>query len=330
LENRQIRSDFGSRLKAIEGIEGPFAHKFDGASPPLARVLKLDIHWETHFWTGTLGLTPTELDEIRRREKLWPVYIDVSKKTNWAATLSVRVQEWRGGYTHIAVENPFPSHGPESIELYSGYSRTKLWRFSLPTPADLFLSDLILDMDGQRAKLYATGSRFSSEDAIESWRTVFLSIPLHEGPEAEGYYDDTCLPDWNRRYRHIDSQKGLAWDLWFQDFDLRARCEGQEDEARRLLLMEWKSRFAWDDAGKQWFERIVKGIERALEESAAAKQKELAESAVQSAAREQFQECSRCGAVNDRSEFEDFCPHCGLTFAPRNDPQAPQQHHENA
>jgi|SRR5579859_189949 len=326
LENRDVES----RLKVIEGAEGPFARKLADTSPPLLRVLNLDIHWETSFWTDTLGLTPTELDEIRVREKLCPWYIDASKKTNWSGHLTIRVQVWRGGYTHINVENPFSSHNPKSIELYSGYSRTDLWRFSLPSRVGEFTPELTLEMDGHGVKLYAAGSRFRSADAMDGWRAVFLSIPLHEGPTSEEYYDDTCLAGWNRHYQHRDPQKALAWDLRIQDSDLRARSEEKEEEARRLLLADWEKQFAWDDAGKKWFERRAKRIERALEERAAARQKELAEWEKQNAAQEQFQNCSRCGAVNDRSEFEDSCPLCGQTFVPRNDVREPQQPHFDA
>src|ERR1700722_13824018 len=90
-QNKEIRSGLEARLKAIEGLEGPFARKLANAGPaaPLS-VLSLDIRWETQFWTQTLQLTPAELDEIKPQVSSLPWYEDLSKRTNWRCCVRMR------------------------------------------------------------------------------------------------------------------------------------------------------------------------------------------------------------------------------------------------
>jgi len=104
---------------------------------------------------------------------------------------------------------------------------------------------------------------------------IFLAVNLEEGPSAEVYYftpDSKVetypnvyqrLPLWERRYRHADSQKGIAWDLWIHDCDLLAHSKGNSQQARHSLLAVWRERYAWNDAGKEWYQRITKIIEDA-------------------------------------------------------------------
>ncbi len=129
LENKQIRSDLESRLKAIEGLEGPFARTLADAGPaPLKHALHFAIHLDTRFSTETLQLTPAELDEVKASIR---VHDDLSKKAGakdfdkwFYGDILVRIQEWRGGYTHVEVKYPLcPSEKPKTIDLYLGSGR---------------------------------------------------------------------------------------------------------------------------------------------------------------------------------------------------------------
>jgi hypothetical protein len=103
---------------------------------------------------------------------------------------------------------------------------------------------------------------------------------MEEGPRAEPYFKPECrvefypdvhsfLPPWKRCYEHLDLQKGLAWRLWVEDCDLLTRSQGNGSDARRLLLAQWRERFAWNDAGKEWFERVAKAVEAEYEKEMA-------------------------------------------------------------
>jgi hypothetical protein len=314
-QDKEIRSGFEARLKAVEGLEGPFARKLADTGPAaLLSVLSLDIRLETQFWTQTLQLTPVELDEIRPQVSSWPWYEDLSKKTNWSCCVRIRIQKWRGGYTQIRVENPFNKDSPEAVtDLFDGLARADLWRFFLPRRAGESSPELRLELDSGGVKLSARwASRFSLTDSFDAEGVVFLSVPLLEGPAAEQYYCDhevanTYPSMWKRRYEHLDLQKGLAWSLSVHDYDLLARSEGDCRESRDLLLAEWRARFAYNDAGKEWFRRVSK----MFEDWDARKKTELAE---RSSAREQSWKC-QCGAVVDRTEFKEACPHCGKRFS---------------
>jgi hypothetical protein len=317
----QVRSGFESRIQAIETLEGPFGRKLTEAGPaPLMRALTLAVHLDARFWTETLGLTASELDEVKR----WILWHDVlSKKAaaedfdKWFyGDITVDIQEWRGGYTHVKVEYPLcPSEKKKTVDLYEGEQHGRLWRFDVPArPGVLGSSTLWLDWDGHRVRLYATGGRFgwaSLTDTSPAPGNVFLTVPMSEGPEAEEYYSladcaDFYPPMWSRRYQHLDLQKGLAWSLRVHDCGLLVRSEGNARASRDLLFAEWRARFAWNDAGKEWLERFTKMYDD-REASMRAKWAE------QAAASEQSWKC-QCGAVVDRTEFGDACPHCGESF----------------
>lgn len=295
LENKQIRSELESRLKAIEGLEGPFARTLTDSGPaPLKHALDFAIHLDTRFWTETLQLTPAELDEVKTSIR---VHNDLSKEADakdfdqwFYGDIRVRIQEWRGGYTHIEVD--YPSLRPEkqwSVDLYSK-RQAGLWRLELPAPAEESISHgtLWLKWNGYHAKLYATGGRFgyaSFMDTEPAPQNVFLTVPTEEGPRAEPYFKPGCrvefypdvrsfLPPWERRYEHLDLEKGLAWSLTVEDCDLLTRSKANTSDARRLLLAEWRERFAWDDAGKEWFNRVAKAVDAAHEEETAELERE--------------------------------------------------------
>jgi hypothetical protein len=287
-QNNQIRSELESRLKAIEGLEEPFARKLADAGPaPLKRALNLAIHLDTRFWAETLQLTSAELDEIKASIRLHDV---LSKEAGgedfdkwFYADIWVSIQEWRGGYTHIEVEYPFcPLAKPKTIDLYVGSGRD-LWQFDLPDRPRLTSGTLWLEWNGSCVTLYATGGRFgwaSLTDTKPATHNIFLTAPLQEGPKAEPYFKPDCriefypgvysfLPPWKRCYEHLDLQRGLALTLRIEDCDLLTCSEGNGTEARRRLLVEWRERFAWNDAGKEWFERVAKAVEAAHEKEMA-------------------------------------------------------------
>ena len=264
-QNNEIRASCESRLKAIESLEGPFARKLADEGPaPLRRELSLGIHLDAQFWGETLQLTPAELDEIKTSIRLHDV---LSKEAGakdldkwFYADIRVRIQEWRGGYTHVEVRYPFcPRKEPESIEQHHGRSKANLWLFDLPARAGQFCSGTLwLELDHHRLRLYAVGGRFeraSFMDPEPAPENVFLMAPLEEGPRAEPYfkpdrrievYTDVYrwLSPWERCYEHLDLQKGLAWSLWVEDLDLFTRSQGNGSNARRRLLAEWREQFA--------------------------------------------------------------------------------------
>jgi hypothetical protein len=290
-QNTQIRSELDSRLKAIEGLEEPFARKLADAGPaPLKRALNLAIHLDTRFWAETLQLTSAELDEIKASIRLHDV---LSKEAGaedfdkwFYGDIRVHIQEWRGGHTHIEVEYPFcPLAKPKTIDLYIGSRRDRLWQFDLPDRVGEFHSGTLwLEWNGLCVTLYATSGRFGWRSLTETepaTHNIFLTAPLQEGPRAESYfkpdrrvefYPDVYrfLPPWERCYEHLDLQKGLAWSLWVEDCDLFTSSQGNGSNARPRLLADWRERFAWDDAGKEWFKRVAKAVE-------AAQEKEMAE-----------------------------------------------------
>lgn len=321
-----IRSGFESRLKAIESLEEPFWRKLaDAGPPPLKREISLGIHLDARFWAETLQLTSTELDEIKTSIRLHDVFLEkgaaLEDFDKWFyGDIRVRIQEWRSGYTHIKVDYPYcPRKEPESIEQYHGRSSANLWRFDLPARAGEFRSrTLWLEWDGHHVTLSAN-SLFGWTHSLRSpWQAppnVFLTVPLQEGPEAEQYYftpdrkvqtlPDVYehLPPWQRCYENLDLQKGLAWCLWIHDCDLFTRSRGNEQEALRRLLVEWREL----SADKEWYMRVSKMF-------GDVEGKERAERAEWIAAREPFQKC-KCGTVSDRAEFKDACPQCGQRFA---------------
>jgi hypothetical protein len=221
------------------------------------------------------------MDEIKKG-----VYMpdDLSKKAGvedfdrwFYGNITVRIQKWRGGYTHIEVEYPFcRSEKPESIKFYGGRDGASLWRFDLPSRPEEFTSAQVqLESDGHCVMLSATAGRFGwrgMTDNSPAPDNVFLTAPLDEGPTAEPYFKPDrrieiwpdvyrYLEPWERCYQHLDLQRGLGWNLWIEDCDLLSRSQGNSTEARRLLLEEWRENFAWNDAGKEWYERVAKMIE---------------------------------------------------------------------
>jgi len=316
--DKEIRSGFESRLRAIEGVEEPFWRKLADAGPlPLKREISLGIHLDARFWVDTLQLTPTELDGVKASIRVHDVFSEMGAGLDdfdkwFYSDIRVRMQEWRAGYTHIKVEYPcFPRKESESIEQYHGPSSANLWRFDLPARLGESHS-LWLEWDGHRVTL--------SADSLFAWTpflrnpsqappNLFLTVPLREGPEAEQYYftPDRKVQTLPEAYEHLDLQKGIAWRLWIQDCDLYTVSQGNSSIAWRRLLAEWRERFAWNDTGKELHKRLVKATEGAEE-------KEMAEMEKGSAAREQSWKC-QCGTVIDRREFGDACPHCGQRFS---------------
>jgi hypothetical protein len=130
--NKQLQS----RLHAIENLSEPFASNLAGSvtAVPLRRAIHLNIHLDEAFWRETLQLSPEELEKI---QTLVPLHKELSKEgveqfERWFyADIVIRIQEWRGGYTHIDVRGPL--QGRDSIELYPGASsHARLWWLRLP------------------------------------------------------------------------------------------------------------------------------------------------------------------------------------------------------
>ena len=191
--------------------------------------------------------------------------------------ITVRIEEWRGGYTHFLVQCPlYPLEKPKFNSRYDGQHNENLWQFEIPPHEGKWLSGwLWLETDGRFVRLYATGGRFGHASFVESGpapENVFLSIPLSEGPAAEPYFKPDLkvefapqsyryLLPWERCYQSPDAERGLAWELWINDCDLRTRTEGNETEGVARMLAGWHERFAWNEAGKAWYGRVARAIE---------------------------------------------------------------------
>jgi hypothetical protein len=272
-EKKQLRSDLEMRLQAIENLEGPFARGLaDSAPAPMKRALSLNIQLDAGFWAETLQLAPSELEEIRKSVRTREGFI------------TVHIQEWRGGYTHIRVRPHLCPHEKETtFELFRGNRPGQLWRFRLPErPGEWGGSTLSLDWDGRQISLYAIGGRFESASAAERIPVdgnVFLKAPTEEGPRAEPYfkpcrkvefYPDVYrfLAPWERCYEHGDAQRGLSWELWIEDCELLARSRTTAD-GRQRLLAGWHERFAWNDEGKEWYQRVERAVKDVFEKEMA-------------------------------------------------------------
>jgi hypothetical protein len=151
------------------------------------------------------------------------------------------------------------------------------WRFEIPPHEGerLTTGTLWLETNGHLVTLHATGGRFGYASFFETEPApdnIFLAIPLSEGPRAEQYFRPAFkleyapntyryLQPWERFYQHVDVQKGLGWELWIEDCDLRIRARGNGPKAVDQMLVDWRERFAWDDDGKAWHERVANAIE---------------------------------------------------------------------
>jgi hypothetical protein len=278
-ETKQLRSDLELRLQAIEQLEGPFARKLAEAGPaPLKRVLALNVKVFSKFWKDVLHLTPAQVEEVKVH--LHNIRKDASAEVfdHCFFEVRIRIEEWRGGFTHCEVEYPSsPLLQPRSRSRYDGGRGEGFWHFNIPPYEGDRRSGgtLQLETNGRIVTLNATGGRFgyvSSVDTGPAPENVFLAIPLTEGPSAERYFKPAfrvdfapectrCLRPWERYYQHLDVDKGLAWDLWIDDCDLRTRTEGNETTASAQMLADWRERFAWNEEGKSWHERVSNAIQ---------------------------------------------------------------------
>jgi hypothetical protein len=191
-QNKEIRSGFEARLKAIEGLEVPFARKLaDAGLAPLLCVLSLDIRLETQFSTQTLQFTPAELDEIRPADQLVAlVRRFIEENQFWLLRQDTHPEVAR----RLHPVEPFNKGRPETVtDLYDGLSRADFWRFYLPRSTGEFLTppELCLELESSAVKLSARWARrLSLTDALDTEGVILFSIPLLEGPAAEQYYCD--------------------------------------------------------------------------------------------------------------------------------------------
>jgi hypothetical protein len=160
----------------------------------------------------------------------------------------------------------YPSEKPKSGRRYDGNHDERFWQFEIPPQADEWSAGTLwLERKGELVTLHATGGRFGDP------ASVFLAVPLSEGPPAEQYFrpalpveyaSGACwFQPWGRFYQHLDAHKGLGWDLWIEDCDLRTRAKWNERKALDQMLADWRGRFAWNDEGKAWHERVAKAVE---------------------------------------------------------------------
>ena len=280
-ENQHLRSQVESRLNSIETLGEPLASKLAVAGPvPLKRAIHLHIHLDETFWRDTIQLSPAELEKLRTSVHLHSDLSKTGTEDFWKASyydITVRIQQWHGGYTHIDVRGPLQNHN--SIELYPGNSSSLLWRLLLPPVAgeELAFPTVKMETNGYSIRLLAAGSRFGYEHTRED---SLLEVPLEEGatlgmffkPDYKTEVSPGVLKDaipWVRCYQNIDLKKGLAWQLWIDDCELFARSGGSSWRAKQYLLADCR-RIAADRATGQddraFYQRFAGELEARLEE----------------------------------------------------------------
>jgi hypothetical protein len=194
-KNTQLRSDLESRLHAIEKVEGPFERMLAGAGPALLkRALILNIHVYAKFWKDVLQLTPVQVEQIKMQLHNLKKEASDELFDRHFFEVRVRIEEWRGGYTHFEVAYPTsPLENPKSSSRYDGNRNERFWRFEIPRheKEPRTAGTLWLETDGQRVTLHATGGRFGYASFFDSGPApdnIFLAVPLSEGPLAERYF----------------------------------------------------------------------------------------------------------------------------------------------
>lgn len=256
---KEIESQFKSlvsRIEAIEKIKDPFRQAPSGVGPtPIIRTFNLRIAFSEEFWAKTLELTPAEIEIVKKAGF-------VSNKW-WAKGLQIRCQEWRGGYTTLNLTLSFSGDDqPKTFEFQGFQLHADLWRFELPERVEQFRpTKLTLEVRNSQVRLYADGGTFNwvnPEDPEPSPHNILLTIPIREGPNAEPYFkpgfrDETypgvfrALKPFERFYEHDDTEKGLAWEVFIDDFDLAIHSKGDDRAARKILLASWQKQFAWSE-----------------------------------------------------------------------------------
>jgi hypothetical protein len=237
------------------------------------------------FWRETLGLSAEELEAIKRSAPLHNEFSrkDLEQFQRWFYfDISIRIQEWRGGYTHIDIHGPLEER--HSTEMYRGpYSRASLWTLCLPSRAGEIMGPcLCLLFDGSYIRLHCSGGRFGwlgfgeQEPAPEN---IFFTVPLVEGPAVavfhkpdykieiwEDVYKD--VDPWQQCYQDLDIKRGLAWQLWIHDCDLFARSEGSCSKANHLLLADYRriaANFYTTKERKAYYERLAGDLEARIQ-----------------------------------------------------------------
>jgi len=287
---KKLRSDLESRLTAIEKIQGEFARNLAKAGPvPLKRVLTIGIHLDAKFWRDTLSLAPSEMEDIQRRLFV-PNMLGAPEAGMFSSfhyTLCIRIQEWRGGYRQVTVEQSLPESSfptglgsaksneqrEKIIELYPTGSHDTLWIFKRTSNGSLFDDKLFLELGNGSIKLRGWGQRFgriTNKDYEWYWSGYpYLDIPHYEGPEAERFFKQEKKKidrkAWTRFYEHSDDERGIAWQLKVEDCDLHARSQGVNWEAVELLLADWKERFYRSDEVIEWHRRIAEVLRKSIQ-----------------------------------------------------------------
>jgi hypothetical protein len=293
--HKELRCQLESRVRAIEDLSEPFASKLARSGPvPLTRVLHLDIQLDERFWRETLRLSSEVIKGIQ--PPIW-LHGDSSKedqerfqRTGYLnQDISVHIQEWRGGYTHIDVQSHRVAGGARHSTQQKRYpgddGRLLLWSLSLPDcKGESFWTDfpvLELGIVDSCVTLYVHGDkRFVSEKTGEP--EAFLAVPLAEGCGLAPFHKqdyktrfdhegETCsdpyrdVEPWLRCYQDLDLEKRLAWRLWIRDCELFARSEGDYYRASRVLIDGYREKSCSLDSGCEHLYPAIKtwGLEEA-------------------------------------------------------------------
>jgi hypothetical protein len=287
---RRTRNDLSRielRIQAVENLSEPFSSKLAESVPqPLRRVIHLYIEFDSTFWRETLKpyCSPEELERELEKAKMSDFlnrkFPEEGADYFFSPCISARIEEWRGGYTHMAVRRP--GH-LESSELYPGNEwDPSVWDFGGPKDAMLWYlrfpprageitaPHLMLYFKGSSISLSVTGTCSSSDDTLRSRGEFLLEVPLAEGREAAAFYTldpwryKRGVRPWLRCYQNLDRQKGLAWQVWVHDCELFSRSGGNRYQADSCLLDDYRKIIADYRTGEEnraFYQHLADSIE---------------------------------------------------------------------
>jgi hypothetical protein len=251
-------------------------------------MIHLRVALDAKFWRETLNLSNEELEHVRASRPVDLEFLNANKPDFVWSEVTICIEEWRGGFTHIRVDGP-PSAQPSiwcppsgfaltpehrSVDLYPGNSDARLWSFDLPgRDSEIVPPTLELSISRYWIKLYATGGRFGHHGEPVNNNT-FFSISRDEGEIAShcltgshnntsGYVDSEEA--WLRHYKEIDHRHGLVWQLSVRDCELFARAQGNSWEARLLLIADYR-KLASDPRSAERLKSVYRSLADSMEE----------------------------------------------------------------
>lgn len=218
-------SELGTELSAQAKLD----------APALVRLTEVGIEITPEFWSGAVRLTEVERDRIK--PICWGDRSESAPSGFAHATILISIQEWRGGYFRISLNNQAVAassgKGRREFELYPGswpYELT-LWELEL-SDDELVPPRLMLKIDRRSAHFFAVFGRFGSAQSFvgidPAEDNSFLRIPLREEdlrPYLRPEFQIETEAGFRKPDRHLScyeasiNERGLVWRVIVRDFD---------------------------------------------------------------------------------------------------------------